>query len=400
VDRLAAVAVACLGEVRGGGLAAAETAIRAAMTALGGSLPELLLGADPGHRGQRVDCGQGHAAEFISYRDKIVDTALGPITVLRAYYHCAACGRGVIPRDDELGVTGVSLSPGPRTMIAHAAAAVPFARARELLAELAGIAVSTKRVERSAEADGQAAAEQVAAEAHAVADRTICLLPPTEAPDTVYVTIDGTGCPMVPAETEGRPGKGPDGKAGTREVKLACVFTQTRLDDDGYPIRDKNSSSYLASFAPAAEFGVLMAAEAKRRGIEAVRQPVIIGDGAVWIWNPAAQHFPQATQIVDLYHAREHLHQLANMIAFIHGGPNTDPHHDWLDTQLERLDAGHIEALCNTAYDLPITGVKAADRDKALAYFEVPRVFRIADPLGCIRKGEGIGVEETSGVYA
>ena len=68
--------------------------------------------------------------------------------------------------------------------------------------------------------------------------------------------------PVVRAETEGRPGKGEDGIARTREVKLACVFTQTRVDDDGYPIRDPDSSSYLATFEPAARFGILMAAEA------------------------------------------------------------------------------------------------------------------------------------------
>lgn len=198
----------------------------------------------------------------------------------------------------------------------------------------------------------------------------MCLLPPAELPDTVYVAIDGTGCPMVPHETQGRAGKGEDGRAHTREVKLACVFTQTKLDEDGHPVRDPGSSSYVASFDPAAEFGVLMAAEAKRRGITHVRQPVILGDGAVWIWNLAGRHFPAATQIVDLYHAREHLHDLANIIAFIHGGPDTDQHKQWLDTQHEHLDAGNIEALCNTAYDLSITGIKAAERDTAVAYFE------------------------------
>ena len=58
---------------------------------------------------------------------------------------------------------------------------------------------------------------------------------------------------MRTAETDGRPGKGEDGKARTREVKLACAFTQTRVDADGYPIRDPDSSSYLATFAPAAD---------------------------------------------------------------------------------------------------------------------------------------------------
>ena len=131
---------------------------------------------------------------------------------------------------------------------------------------------------------------------------------------------------MMTAETDGRPGKGEDGKARTREVKLACAFTQTKVDEDGYPVRDPHSSSYLATFAPAAAFGTLMAAEARRRGAGHVRQLTILGDGAHWIWNLASQHFPEATQIVDLYHAREHLHDLAKLLAFMLG----DHHDGWL----------------------------------------------------------------------
>ena len=128
-----------------------ELAVRTAMMRLGGSLLQRLLAADAGHRGQRIDCGAGHLAEFVAYRTRTIETVLGPVTVRRAYYHCASCGRGIVPRDDELGVTGASLSPGLRKMTARAAAATPFATAADLLAELAGIRLPTKRIERSAE---------------------------------------------------------------------------------------------------------------------------------------------------------------------------------------------------------------------------------------------------------
>jgi hypothetical protein len=341
------------------------------MTQLGGSLLERLLAADDGHRGPRVDCGAGHTAMFVGYRDKTIDTVVGPVRVRRGYYHCATCRHGVIPKDDELDVAGVSLSPGLRAMTARAAAAVPFAKARGLLAELAGIKLTTKRIERSAEADGQAAAEFVATEADAIRARWLVPLPPAEpAPDMLYVAIDGTGVPMVPAETRGRAGKSPDGRARTREVKLACCFTQTTTDHDGHPVRDENSSSYVATFEPAAQFGILMAAEAKRRGAEHIRQLVILGDGAPWIWNLAAKHFPEATQIVDLYHAREHLHALAECVKFIH--ENT--HADWLAARLADLDAGDIQSITGAARELPFVGAKADDRDKALHYFETNTV--------------------------
>ena len=110
IARLAAEAARSLG-CGDAGLETAEAVIRAGMLKLGGGMLGRLLAADPGYRGPRVDCGQGHQAEFVSYRDKVIDTVLGPVTLTRAWYHCAACGHGLAPRDSELGVAGVSLSP-------------------------------------------------------------------------------------------------------------------------------------------------------------------------------------------------------------------------------------------------------------------------------------------------
>jgi hypothetical protein len=218
-----------------------ELAIRTAMTRLGCSLLEQLLAADTGHRGPRVGCRAGHSAEFVSYRTKTVDTVLGPVAVRRAYYHCAACRHGVVPRDDELGVAGTSLTPGLRKMVARAGAAVPFAQAAGLLAELAGIGLGAKRVERAAETDGTAAAAAIEARADAIRAGTLVPLPPAPLPDMLYTAIDGTGVPTIPAETEGRAGKGPDGRARTREVKLACLFTQTTLDADDLATRTSSA---------------------------------------------------------------------------------------------------------------------------------------------------------------
>ena len=334
---------------------------------LGGGLLERLLAADPGHRGPRADCGAGHQAEFVAYRDKTFDTVLGPVTVRRAWYHCAQCGHGLAPRDGELGIAGQTMSPGLAKMAARAAAAVPFTPGAGLVGELAGIELTGRRLGRSAEADGAAAAAVIEARAAAIAARKLIPLPPAgPAPDMLYIAIDGTGVPVVAAETDGRDGKAADGKARTREVKLACVFTQATTDDDGHPIRDPGSSSYLASFAPAAEFGTLMAAEARRRGAGHVRQLVILGDGAAWIWNLATAHFPEATQIVDLYHAREHLHDLGKLLAFMLGSD----HKQWTAERLDELDNGDIGAITAAARVFPLTGARADELDKALGYFQ------------------------------
>ena len=350
----------------GEGIEAAELAIRAGLTRLGRGVLEDLLAADAGYRGPRIDCGTGHQAEFVSYRDKTFDTVLGPVTLSRAWYHCKDCRHGFAPRDAELGVAGETMSPGLAKMSARAAAAVPFTPGAGLVGELAGIRLTGRRLGRHAEADGAAAAAAIEEQAAAIAARTVIPLPPAPLPDMLYVAIDGTGVPMVTAETEGRDGKGEDGRARTREVKLCCVFTQTTVDDDGYPVRDPHSSSYLATFAPAAPFGTLMAAEARRRGAAHVRQLVVLGDGAPWIWNLATRHFPEATAVVDLYHAREHLHELAKLLEFMLGDHRTE----WLAERLTDLDNGDTGAITAAARAFPLTGVKAAALDTALGYFE------------------------------
>jgi hypothetical protein len=336
------------------------------MLKLGGGMLEQLLAADPGYRGPRVDCGNGHQAEFTAYREKVIDTVLGPVTLTRAWYHCAACGHGLAPRDAELGVADVSMSPGLAAMTDLAAADGPFAKASRMLETMAGVHLTAKRVERAAEASGAAKAEADRDRSALIAGRKLVPMPPSPLPDKLYAAIDGTGVPVTAKETAGRDGKGDDGRARTREVKLAVFFTQDKLDDNGYPVRDPGSSSYVATFEPAHVFAGLVEAEGIRRGARHVRQFTILGDGAAWIWGIATAKFPEATQVVDIYHAREHLSDLARVLEFMLG----DQRQNWLKARLEDLDYGDIDGICAAARAYPLAGVKKDEVEKALGYFE------------------------------
>jgi len=336
------------------------------MLKLGCDVLGQLLAADPGYCGPGVPCSRGHEARFVSYRDKVIDTVLGAVTVTRAWYHCAECGHGLAPRDAGLGAAGASMSPGLAAMTGRAAAAVPFAEAAGLLEDLAGIRLTVKRVDRAAEASGAAAAAAVRSRATLVAARKLVPLPPDPLPDKLYAAIDGTGIPVISRETAGREGKGEDGRARTREVKLAVFFTQSALDKKGYPVRDRGSESYVATFEPAATFGNLVRAEGIRRGADHVRQLTILGDGAPWIWNIAAAKFPEATQVVDLFHAREHLHDLARKLEFM----LLDRKDEWLAARLEDLDYGYIDGITAAVRKYPLQGVKKDEIDTALGYFE------------------------------
>ena len=136
---------------------------------------------------------------------------------------------------------------------------------------------------------------------------------PTSETDPIpilYAEVDGTGVPMVAEELAGRPGKQEDGSAKTREVKLGAIFTQTKTDEEGLPVRDHASTTYVGSFESAPDFGSRIRAEGLRRGLGRAAKVVFIGDGAAWIWELARVNFPAAILILDLYHALERLHTL------------------------------------------------------------------------------------------
>src|SRR5260370_177556 len=127
----------------------------------------------------------------------------------------------------------------------------------------------------------------------------------------MWVVMEGGQVPAVGAETEGGTGRIEGQRAGTRECKLGCVFTQTTVDQDGWAIRDPDSTTYVGAIETAEEFGFRIYTEAWRRSWEWATIKVVIGDGAVWIWNLADHDFPRGIHIGNLYHARQHLWKLA-----------------------------------------------------------------------------------------
>lgn len=319
-----------------------EFGIRSRMLSVGASALEGIVNAGQGgYQGSSIPCPCGAKARFVEYREKQLRTVLGPLRVRRAYYHCANCGQGKAPLDGTLDVIATSFSPGLRRLSCRVGAKDSFALGSEDLRELAGIEVKTKEVERCS--------EKVGAEIQAVEHRRreeifsgkVVPLPLEEPPEKVYIAMDGTGVPMVSKETKGRRGKAADGKAHTREAKLGCVFTQTTLDSEGRPVRDDGSTTYVGVIETAEEFGKDLYAEVVRRGLEAARIKVVLGDGALWIWELAQEHFPGAVEILDLYHAREHLWKVARSLY----DDDDKKQKAWVGRRIEELNRGNISSL-------------------------------------------------------
>ena len=321
--------------------------VRGSMHRAGAEILGRLLSEDSGES-SLTPCACGHAAHYHDTRPKQLLTALGPVRFQRSYYVCPHCHQGQSPRDRELDVEGVSCSPGVRRMLAVVGSESSFEQGREQLELLAGIEVTAKAVERQAEAIGSDIEIRQQSE---IGRAKQLQLPVAGGPAVplLYIEMDGTGIPVAKSETEGRAGKVDGQPARTREVKLGCVFTQTSTDSEGRPVRDEDSTSYVAAIETAEAFGLRLYTEAWRRGWSRAQKKVVIGDGAIWIWNLADQHFPSAIQIVDLYHARQHLWDLSAKL-FPNDSKGLRP---WIARCLDRLERGKIEALVKILRDAP-----------------------------------------------
>ena len=231
-----------------------------------------------------------------------VQTLFGSIELRRRYYHHTVARTGRHPLDEALDLVR-GCTPALARLICHASAQCgSYDEAARDLALYTGLQLESRHFGR------------LVAEAAPTLRGALDTLPVEERPPVAvfYVECDGTGVPMRREELEGRGGKQPDGSSRTREAKLGCVFTQILTAPGGEePMRDPDSTSYVATFEGCRHIGTLLRKEALRRGLAQARKTVCLGDGAPWIWENARLNFPTAIQILDFYHACEHAGELA-----------------------------------------------------------------------------------------
>ena len=316
----------------------AEEALRAAVLSGAGLALSALLSEADGRR-DSTECGKcGGAMRRRSRRPATLLTLFGSATVERWHWTCPGCGSRSCPLDAGLGVEtgGGRLTPALRSVLGWAGAFASFRGAAELLRRVAGVAVCPKRVERSAKALGEELSARESAEGDAAAEAPAA---------TAYCCLDGTGVPVLPGEgREGRDGE----PAKTREAKVATFHTAEGRDANGLPRRDAGSVRVSAAIESAASrdadpqpspFGRRTWRAAKRFGFAKARRRVAVGDGAKWIWNTVAEMLPGCVEIVDLWHAREHLWSVGRAVH----GDGTKQCAAWSLGVCRALEAGRID---------------------------------------------------------
>jgi hypothetical protein len=365
VDRI--VTLSCRERQRVGhlDLESLEIRIRAAMHEVGSTLLEKLLNSDGGdYRGRTLPCEQGHVFEFKQYRDKEILTVLGSVTVQRAYYYDEKCDQGYCPKDRVLDIEETSWSPGVKRIMGKVGTYRPFGLGQEDIREMAGIEVDSKAIERTCHQLGQQVEVFYRREAEVFITGKVIPIKPIP---KLYICMDATGVPVVKAETANRKGKGENGQAKSREAKLGCIFTQTKVDEKGFPVRDEDSTSYVGGIESPDVFGSRLYGEALRRGLEKAQKVCVIGDGAPWIWNIAEEHFWGAIQIIDLYHARQHYWNAARAIF----GLDREALNHWAEKRRKELDRGKVETVMEAIGDLcPSTKEQKEILEEEIAYFE------------------------------
>jgi hypothetical protein len=304
------------------------------------AVTELLRFGVPDSQHRSTPCPCGHVAGYQEMRSRPILTVVGWARIDRPYYLCPRCHAGQFPADVELDIDQTDFSPGIRRMLAAVGAEVPFAQGRSQMKLLANVEVTTKAVERIAESVGRDIAIREQIEIRSAKQLRLPAVAGSPIP-YLYIQMDGTQVFVVKSETEGRAGRILGEPARTRECKLGAVFTQTTVDEEGRPVRDEDSTTYVGAIETAEEFGLRIYTEAWNRGWERAVVRVVMGDGSHWIWNIADQHFPGAIQIVDLYHAREHLWDLARKL----NPAQEAAQKHWLMHKLDWLENGKIDKL-------------------------------------------------------
>ena len=327
------------------------------------ALERLLEGEDGSSLGRQCACG-GTFVDKKHNRPKALRTVLGEVTLRRRSQRCNRCGRWRVAEDEVLDVVRTGFSPGLRRMMAKTGAERCFDKASAQILELAGVSVTDKDVERVSEMIGEDVAQWEQHRVNAALNGEP--VDAVEAPPTLYIASDGTGVPVLRRETEGRCGKAKDGIARSREAKLGAVFTQSIVDEEGKPVRDPRSTTYVGKIESSESFGARLYAEALRRGFSEEGRVAFLGDGALWLWNIAGTHFPGAQQIVDYYHATEHLSAVAHTLY-----PDAEEQRtSWLEKEKKTLWEGQINSLIKNLRSFRLRGARGKLVEKEIGYFE------------------------------
>jgi len=222
-------------------------------------------------------------------------STLGPIEITRAYAINSENKR-YFPLDDALGITG-GMTPAAAGLLCWAGAELgSYDLAERTLKQLAALDVPGRRVQRVVNFQADSINTWVSSREEKI-----------EKGGFLNLQVDMTGIPMRKEDLVGVKGKNGDPKK--KQIKAGAVFKQ-ETNANGEIQRVPCSTSHVVSFDDVTNFSRNFLNEAVIRGYHQADKIILTADGAEWIWLMAQDRFKGAVEIVDFYHAAEHLKTL------------------------------------------------------------------------------------------
>ena len=285
-------------------------------------------------RENTLPCPCGGRARYHLTRERVLITRHGELRLARPYYHCPACRRGFVPLDTALGLDAETTTTQLRGWLAGLSARLPFPEATQVLAELTGVQVSVSTTTRTALAVGTAVVQAQEATARQwVQGRQ----PPVERkPRRLYISADGKQVPLREAWKR-------DGSLGELTCRWGECKSAVLYEAKAGPKGDEGvvHRRYLGTLADCHQFAPQLAVAAHQSGAAFAREVVFLADGAPWLWQIAAAQFPRAIQILDYYHASQHLYTVAEA----RFGEGTAAAKEWVQARQAELLADRVRAV-------------------------------------------------------
>ena len=287
----------------------------------------------------------GGELKNLGARCKTVQTVCGPVQVRRRVFYCRRCRQTRVPLDERLGIEGSGLTPGLMRLLCRVALELPYEQSQALLSDTLGFTpCSAREAERVVQCHG----ERLEQQQEAVGSGKLCRSAHASKP-RYCLAIDGTMIPGLVNEEQHR--------VEWHEVKVATLFDPRQIE----------ASFYVAGREDADRFGERLWRTLQDRQIPPEKLGLIVADGAPWIWNLAALHYPQVPQLLDFYHAAEHLHATATAIW---KGATAE---SWWQRRLDQLREGRIETFFTSLRRLaqtPYTTDPETSPARLLQYFQ------------------------------
>jgi hypothetical protein len=246
----------------------------------------------------------------------------GDLRVTRPYYHCADCHAGETPWDQELGLTKRFLTPAASELVTLAGTMESFARAADVnLRKMTGLRISESTVQRTTEETGQRLAELLRKKIKFGEDRVWNWQRDAQGRTCAYASLDATGVRL-----QGENGTRIDG----RMAYVASIYNPQSEHDQRR--RDEHQVRYLAGFYDLTELGVQLRRQAGQVGWDEAEQQIALSDGGSGMEPFLRHNFPLAEIIIDFWHAKEHLLELAKAVF-----NDEDRRQQWMDKACHKL---------------------------------------------------------------